>query len=242
MKTFYLHIGIAKTGTSSLQEFLFQNRDKLLAEKILYPITGLWGDHSHHKIGFAVTGATTHGVVESLDYYLNELNKEIKNSGCDSVIISSEILRIGYKRDNIKKLLNFINERFDKLIFVMYIRKQEKWLESMYRQRVKDPNIALKLSINKFIRKFKNHGDFFHLYKEWEKILPSNSEMRIEIYEEKSNNPNYSSINSFLNIIHATNLLKTEEVKVKNRSMNAVQIIILRYLNILKLAPEKEKM
>jgi len=30
MTTVYLHIGIPKTGTTSIQTFLFNNRDKLL--------------------------------------------------------------------------------------------------------------------------------------------------------------------------------------------------------------------
>lgn len=37
--TFYLHIGTMKTGTSSIQDFLFVNRDILLKQGFLYPIS-----------------------------------------------------------------------------------------------------------------------------------------------------------------------------------------------------------
>ena len=40
MTTIYLHIGMPKTGTTSLQKFLFDNREKLLEKGYLYPITG----------------------------------------------------------------------------------------------------------------------------------------------------------------------------------------------------------
>ena len=37
-KTIYLHIGSPKTGTKTIQKFLYENKDKLLENGILYPI------------------------------------------------------------------------------------------------------------------------------------------------------------------------------------------------------------
>jgi hypothetical protein len=53
MTTVYLHIGMPKTGSTSLQKFLFANRIQLLEEGYLYPITDtkkigqIWDRYSH---------------------------------------------------------------------------------------------------------------------------------------------------------------------------------------------------
>ena len=36
-KTIYLHIGVSKTGTTSIQRFLYKNRELLKDKGILYP-------------------------------------------------------------------------------------------------------------------------------------------------------------------------------------------------------------
>ncbi|MEH2367578.1 hypothetical protein [Nostoc sp.] len=41
MTTIYLHIGMPKTGTTCLQKALFKNRDKLLENGYLYPMSGI---------------------------------------------------------------------------------------------------------------------------------------------------------------------------------------------------------
>ena len=36
-KKIYLHIGTAKTGTTSLQKYLYENRNKLILDGFIYP-------------------------------------------------------------------------------------------------------------------------------------------------------------------------------------------------------------
>ena len=50
MKTAYIHIGTHKTGSTSIQDFLFKNRTKLRDRGFLYPLSGispknLFGQH-----------------------------------------------------------------------------------------------------------------------------------------------------------------------------------------------------
>ena len=58
MTTVYLHIGMPKTGSTSLQKFLFANRIQLLEEGYLYPITDtkkigqIWDRYSHIAFTF----------------------------------------------------------------------------------------------------------------------------------------------------------------------------------------------
>ena len=40
MTVIYLHIGMPKTGTTYLQNLLFENREKLLDKSLLYPLSG----------------------------------------------------------------------------------------------------------------------------------------------------------------------------------------------------------
>lgn len=45
--TLFLHIGRPKTGSTALQHFLMKNRQRLLDNGILYPLTGSYQLSSH---------------------------------------------------------------------------------------------------------------------------------------------------------------------------------------------------
>ena len=57
MKSFFLHIGNHKTGTTSIQNFLFDNRLKIIKEyKIFYPSAGIYfKDKNHLKLYHDIT-------------------------------------------------------------------------------------------------------------------------------------------------------------------------------------------
>lgn len=47
-KRVFIHIGLHKTGTSSIQQFLTANRDVLERNRVLYP-AGISGGQAHHS-------------------------------------------------------------------------------------------------------------------------------------------------------------------------------------------------
>lgn len=85
-KTIYLHIGIGKTGTSSIQKFLYLNRDKLLDDNTLYPLSGIQ-NYAHFKL--AELGQESFSE-ETLSLY-NDLLEEIKfQKNINKIILSTE--------------------------------------------------------------------------------------------------------------------------------------------------------
>ncbi|WP_457743514.1 glycosyltransferase, partial [Sulfurimonas sp.] len=49
-KTIYIHIGIGKTGTSSIQEMLLKNMESFLMQNVLIPKTGIKYGMAHHNL------------------------------------------------------------------------------------------------------------------------------------------------------------------------------------------------
>ena len=45
-----IHVGLHHTATTSFQTFLFKNRDALIKNKILYPLTGIYRGSCQHSL------------------------------------------------------------------------------------------------------------------------------------------------------------------------------------------------
>lgn len=85
---FIFHLGTYKTGTSSLQNFLFAHRDQLAAEGICYPETGLLRSskrlgHRHRAIIDFVNATRTTNI-------LRDVITEAQQRNCTRVFLSSE--------------------------------------------------------------------------------------------------------------------------------------------------------
>lgn len=135
-KQIFIHIGDAKTGSSSIQNYLTKNRDELYQAGILYSKTGLLADHgiANHKLAFCLNSARLdyHGFSE---YLYQELSEEIKITDCQSVIISSEGFCSLRSLEEINKLRDYLNDYNVKII--VYLRRPDLWVESWYSQIVK---------------------------------------------------------------------------------------------------------
>ena len=90
-----LHPGSPKTGTSSLQNYLYRNRADLRARGILYPETGIPASKDiakgHHEIALRLPDGTS-GAKPELDDLLEALARELAAAPCDTLILSSEAL------------------------------------------------------------------------------------------------------------------------------------------------------
>lgn len=82
-----LHLGTYKTGSSSLQNLLFDNREHLISHGILYPLTGLVMER---HIGFRHTRLIFDHINGKNQACPPALRQEISQSGCRKTILSSE--------------------------------------------------------------------------------------------------------------------------------------------------------
>lgn len=127
--TLIIHAGTYKTGTTSLQHFLFTNRATLAAGGLYRPSTGAvdepanWG---HHLLVQELNTKPPRVI-------WRQLREECE--GKDKVVISSELfsnLRRSSKFAPVRKMF----EGWRKSI-VVYLRRQDHYLESLYNHHVK---------------------------------------------------------------------------------------------------------
>lgn len=145
----FIHIGTIKTGTSSIQQVFAKNYDALLAQGTLYPKTA--GPHVHSLIPafffkgqkgnrlfqvFQQTEKKYTSYEHFLERFLDELDQEIKQSGCQKIVISSEHLsRVFLDPDAlpiVDSILKFFQRYDPNPKVILYVREQASILTSHY--------------------------------------------------------------------------------------------------------------
>jgi len=141
-----LHIGTTKTGSSSIQSFLSQNRETLQSQKILYPHT--LGEVSHTVIPALIAGRyartnqqALHGVASQSDYLhfgenrRNSLALETEEMSAEHVVISSEHMQsrcnTGKRFAALKRLLAPVLDA-EEIEIVVFLRPQIDHIISLY--------------------------------------------------------------------------------------------------------------
>ncbi|GAA0741971.1 hypothetical protein LRH25_04800 [Ideonella azotifigens] len=135
MADVYLHIGLNKTGTSSIQDFFFLNIEAMAQEGICYPRAGLDGA-AHHALSYWLGTPEPDRNFEQSPMVL-AMRKEI--AGASKVVISSEDLHThGARGARILKRL-FAGHQV-KVVF--YVREHLSYLASWYQQNVQASHLS----------------------------------------------------------------------------------------------------
>ncbi|MGJ0157669.1 hypothetical protein ACP0SI_01115 [Campylobacter coli] len=140
--TAYVHIGTMKTGTSSIQNFLYINRDLLQEQNYYYPISiknkNRLNDHNPFAHRF---NAMLNKVNDSKLLYkeFNHLNNEIEKCNCGNIIISAENIQwLLNSQQKIEYFYNFLSLKFHNIKIVIYLRDVVELFISMCSQAIKD--------------------------------------------------------------------------------------------------------
>ncbi|EPY3605227.1 coiled-coil domain-containing protein [Campylobacter coli] len=143
--TAYVHIGIAKTGTTSIQDFLTQNYDLLINQGFLYPksLHGIEEQYSrewsqHRELAFIIKATKARGFLEKESEKLNLFRKEI--CGFEKVIISSEMLHDSLiDKEHILHCKNILQDLgFKKIKIIIYLREPAELFQSVCSQSIKN--------------------------------------------------------------------------------------------------------
>lgn len=135
--TCFLHIGAPKTGSTALQEFLFENRETLSRKGWEYPDVSLRG-FGHHDIAFLISGGYPEWALSQerpLEDLLQELTNKIK--GKSNVIISSENFYLYPAPERMASVLTEAGFPFNSVKIIVYVRRQDEIHASWYNQAVK---------------------------------------------------------------------------------------------------------
>jgi len=136
--TIFIHVGTAKTGTTAIQNFICQNLDQFSKHGIYYPATGRTHD-CHHGIAFC--WGNHHAFKKRFNIpkdQLSRLAEELYLNRHQHILISSECLLMpAVDWQELKSILPH-----DNIKAIIYLRKQDSFLASRYRELVKGNQIT----------------------------------------------------------------------------------------------------
>ena len=234
MKKVFLHIGLHKTGSTTIQAFLHQNCNELGNFGYLYPKTGVMPEgKAHHNLVWLLKNDTRANL--SFGTW-KELYEEIETTNFDNIIITSE----DFGSSN-KTTINTINSLKTELQsyevkIIVYIRRQDRRLESQYTQHIKQG--TYNGNILSFCRKRKADSNYYKLLESWKQAFGINNLIVRPL--DKVQIPNIS--HDFLKIIGITNLSCFDEVENQNIRPGIKTLEVLRLVNkIYKNKPQKER-
>lgn len=225
MKKAIIHIGVHKTGTTSIQNWLWDNRAIISSSFGWNYLNDLAVNNAHHVIPWSVMPQFDGNPISrphriSIDKIKARVQKH------DRIILSSEPFCMA--DDGEADIIRDIFEGFETTI-VIYIRRQDKLIQSEYVQRVKQEVFPLTEPFSGFSALWRSRVpslDYFTLYKRWaqrfERVILKDFDTSVRI----------GIIKSFLQIIGAENAAPSQEVP-ENISLNYHYIAALREANIL---------
>lgn len=125
-----IHVGLHKTGTTTLQDTLIQNYSGLLNKHILYPQTGLF--RAQHAL-IPGTLFSAHHEMDSVsrstdpNHYLDLLQQEIIHHNPILTILSSEVFtEITWNREGCLGMIDTISRQFSSTKILLTTREEEQ--------------------------------------------------------------------------------------------------------------------
>lgn len=238
--TLYLHVGMHKTGTTSIQNFFAKNRKKLLTHKLSY-LNGPTPNHSLLILSlFEKEAWSNHGVHfrskrDRKRYFgedamranregLEHSAKQAARSGLDAVVSGEAIYHLS--QGGMANLRDFFLQYFDRIVIVGFVRSPIDFAQSYAQQSLKQRNTLVKMRSSppkpNYEKRFAGFADIFGL----ENFVISPFER--EIF------PSRSSLKMFLRMIHAPEaeeLLNEDGEDNKNVSMSMQAAKMLSFIN-----------
>lgn len=167
MKKVIIHVGQYKTGTTSIQKFMWESRDSLLSHGILYP-EALTRDCAH----FLITDLLRKEYRNTDDWAdLAPLREEIDESEARTTVISCESLSGATVRRFAPGMMKYMWGRLIKLFegfdvrAVFYVRRQDESIDSRIIQEIKGQSRKSNINHEPFLysKSSLNYNYFFEL-------------------------------------------------------------------------------
>lgn len=145
----YLHIGQPKSGTSSLQDFLAQERDRLNKQGFFYPrLREVDNGNAHHALSYELRESTEKGLrmkphdISRDAAVWEQLAKQVELTSCRRVILSSEDFYFldqtsRLRRSAVALLADRLKPLFGSITVVAYLRRQDQHVESWCNELIK---------------------------------------------------------------------------------------------------------
>ena len=169
---FLIHIGVNKTGTSSLQRAFYERRAALSEQGILYPETGLQLS-AHHQLSRVAKGAPP-ASLGLRDSWLDDLRAEFRDHAL--CVLSSE--NFATLRD-VRPMADICPPGDTRV--VVYLRDYARYMVSWYQQAIHSRNIAM--SLEDFLD---NHrAEFALIVRLWREVYGTEN-VEVRLYDRAS--------------------------------------------------------
>lgn len=150
-----IHIGMHKTGSSSIQRFLSRNRLALRLFGVFYPESrGADGrrESKHNALFKAISHEADHGAphprLGASAALVRSVGDRIERAGPRVAILSAE--GFSGEKPAFAEALAPLGRRFDTKIIV-FLRRQDEWLESFYRQMILSEDVREARPLDAFL-------------------------------------------------------------------------------------------
>jgi hypothetical protein len=140
-KTTYLHIGLEKTGTTSVQAFLDTNRARLAERGVFFP-RSLGAQNQKALAAYALEDASkdaatkVRGAPEEIAGFREGLEQRFAEEAAtrteSTLLISSEDLSRLFRPDEIDRALSFLSPYSDAIRVIVFLRRQDLLAASRY--------------------------------------------------------------------------------------------------------------
>jgi len=136
MQRLFIHCGLHKTGTTAIQTAFAARRAKGPSEgDIFYPEAGCPpGAFGHHNIAWQITGDWR---FDPSGGTLATLKAEIGSAGGDVLISSEDFESVFCRDDRIQIIVEFAKAIRRQPVFVVYLRNQLAYVDSLYHTLVR---------------------------------------------------------------------------------------------------------
>lgn len=179
----FIHIGLAKTGTTSIQRQLASRRGWLESQGSYYPKTGVTkGFSGHHCLAWNIANSPKQNEF-CAGFTTDDFKRDIeKRKDHDIVVSSEELSLLSFNYVKVRKLLGLFSGR--DIFVIAYVREQAEFFNSFYLELIsdfEDPG-----PFDKFIEQRLEEAryDYHHWFAIWHDLVGAN--LVIRPYDRKS--------------------------------------------------------
>ncbi len=246
------HIGIPKTGTSIIQSHLSQNRRALRDKGVFYPVTISPHKHlyrtfeSHHLLTYAVADWQPFNLFNP-QRFMSWARASCRRLGMHTLLLSAEntywlphkvVLEgplsaeeyFAAKRRFISRLRRLLDGLECKV--VMYLRRQDRWIESWYNQQIKN-GFHLPEDFMEFLGRHRHLIDYRSHLELWGEVFGADR-LVVRAYEKEQLGEGLLS-----DYLGALNLGSAEEFPLHAKPRHNAQLgrDVLEFMNICNSLP-----
>lgn len=240
-KKLILHIGTEKTGTTSIQEYLLENKEVLSKQGFFIPVTPSSSAPNHRKLATACfndgredDSFKEYKINDFIEWKKNTfkiIEEELISSTLETHILSSEHFssRLTTQKE-ISRLFDFLKVIYSDIEVLVYFRRQDEYAVSLYSTNLKSGGVGKNIIPSGMLP---DRYNYYSICNKWGKVFGRKNIIAKQF--DRKILKNGSVLSDFCNVV-GINEDQTKAVELEtNPSLQPLAQEVLRtYNNIVK--------